>query len=439
MPASAVIDPPSAFSVARFRFDVTPPLNHPLLGGLVPPVAAVTDSLEAAGYVLLGAEEPIVVCAVDWAALSGGAHLAWRTALAEAANTVPDRVAVQCVHQHNAPLACDESQALVSAQPGMGSIYDADFFDECLVRASTAVRAALDRPRRITHVAHGQALVEQVASNRRVDRDETGHIRAMRKSACDDPALRALPAGQIDPTLQTLALYDGEVRLVACHYYATHPMSYYRDGRVSSDFCGLARKRRQQTEPECLHLYFSGCAGDVAAGKYNDGSPEARVALTDRIYQAIISAETTLTPEPLRTVAWKVQNFLPPPRKDVSPEQLEAIVADSRESDEARRLAAFQLGWFRRYDRGTPLVASSLRLNSLTVLHLPGEMFVDYQLRARAMGEGSPVMVAAYGDDGPWYVPTKDEYRSGGYEVDCAFCDASIDDTLTSAMVRLIG
>ena len=48
-------------------------------------------------------------------------------------------------------------------------------------------------------------------------------------------------------------------------------MSYYRDVRVSSDFCGLARKQRQHEEPDCTYLYFTGCAGNVPAGKYNDG------------------------------------------------------------------------------------------------------------------------------------------------------------------------
>lgn len=439
MPAFFVIKPLSVFSVARFRFDVTPPLNHPLLGGLVPAAIAVDDSLEGIGYVLMGAGEPLVVCVLDWAALSDGAHLAWRTALAEAAGTSPDRVAVQCVHQHNAPLVSDETELIVAHQPGLSPIYDQAFFDDCVARASAAVRASLADPRRVTRIAHSQAKVDGVASNRRVDRDAGGQVRAMRKSACDDPKLRALPDGQIDPVLQTLALYDENERLVASHYYATHPMSYYRDGRVTSDFCGLARKRRQETDPGCLHLYFSGCAGDVAAGKYNDGTPAARVALTGRIYDAIMAAEATLKPEPLEVVQWRVESLLPPPRREVSTSQLEAVVADQREADDTRRLAAFQLGWCRRFVRGTPLVASSLHLNDCAVLHLPGEMFVDYQLRAQAIGAGRPVMVAAYGDDGLWYVPTRAEYAFGGYEVDCAFCDPSIDEIMTGAIRRLIG
>lgn len=404
----------------------------------MPRAVAVDDALEGIGYVLFGAELPVVVCVLDWAAVAGGAHLAWRSALAQAAGTTPDRVAVQCVHQHNAPFVCDEAAAVAKGIPGLKPLYDPVFFEACLARAAAAVQASLPGRRTVTHVAHGEAVVEKVGSNRRVDRDGEGRIVEMRRSACDDQKLRDLPEGRIDPLLRSLAFYDGPERLVVSHYYATHPMSYYRDGRVSSDFCGLARKRRQQEDPGCLHLYFSGCAGDVAAGKYNDGSRAARVELTDRIYAAMRAAEQTLAVEPLQTVDWRSTEMLPPPRRDVPAGRLEAAVADGSLAEVPRLLAAFQLGWSRRFARGGALPLCGLHLNDAVVLNLPGEIFVEFQLRAQAMHAGRPVLVAAYGDDGPWYVPPRGEYPAGGYEIECAFCDPSIDDLMTDAIRRLL-
>ena len=81
--------------IAPFRFDVTPPMGHPLCGGWIKPVVDCVDELEAIGFVLLGAGQPIVICAVDWTGILNEAHVAWRRALAEAAGTTPDRVAVQ--------------------------------------------------------------------------------------------------------------------------------------------------------------------------------------------------------------------------------------------------------------------------------------------------------------------------------------------------------
>ncbi|MES2694879.1 MAG: hypothetical protein V4773_15515, partial [Verrucomicrobiota bacterium] len=292
---------------------------------------------------------------------------------------------------------------------------------------------------RVTHIAHGEAIVDRVASNRRVARDAAGRVTALRRSFCSDPALIALPEGKIDPTLQTLAFYDDEGRkFVACHYYATHPMSYYEDGRVSSDFCGLARKRRQAEDPQCTHLYFTGCAGDVSTGKYNDGSPASRAALLERMHVALVASESRLEPEPLLAVDWQTEAVLPPPRSTPSPGELEAAVADTGRSLAERLLPAFRLGWLQRVQRGDPLLLGRLQLNDAAILHLPGEMFVEYQLRARALRPNHPVMVAAYGDDGLWYVPTKDEYPAGGYEIDVAFSHKDVDDIMMTAIRRLL-
>ena len=65
-------------------------------------------------------------------------------------------------------------------------------------------------------------------------------------------------------------------------------------------------------------------------------------------------------------------------------------------------------------------------------------MFVEFQLRARSLRPGHAVMVAAYGDGGPWYVPTKEEYPAGGYEVGVAFSRDDIDGLMTAAIERLL-
>ena len=429
----------SSVRIAPFRFDVTPPLGHALLGGWIEPANAIDDSLEAIGYVLLGAGAPIVICAVDWAGIMNDAHLAWRTTLARAAGTSPDRVAVHCVHQHNTPFVCFTAREAAARHADLPAMFDPRFFEICLERAAAAVRSALEAPQEVTHVAHGRARVKHVASNRRVARDANGRVKEMRASSCTDAALIGLPQGTIDPWLQTVAFFgrDGK-KLVACHYYATHPMSFYRDGRVTSDFCGLARKRRQAEEPGCTHLYFTGCAGNVSAGKYNDGSPASRVALTDRIHAAIVASEQKLTPRKLRNVDWRTVEILPPPQSGFTPEQLAHAIANRDNALVDRLLPAFRLGWLRRYDHGDPFVLSKLRLNGISLLHLPGEMFVEYQLRARAMRPRQPVAVAAYGDDGLWYVPTKAEYPAGGYEVSVAFCSDEVDRIMTDAIARLL-
>jgi hypothetical protein len=424
--------PAGKLAIAPFRFDVTPPMGHGLCGGWIKPVVAVDDPLEAIGFVLLGAERPIVVCAVDWTGILNGAHRQWREVLADAAGTTADRVAVQCVHQHNAPFACLESQAIVAEHKDLPPMIDVKFFGECLARGQKAVAEAVKSARPISHVATGQAQVKEVASNRRfVGAD--GKIEHWRGSAAKDAKLRELPEGLIDPWLKTVAFCDGERPIVACHYYATHPMSFYGDGRVTSDFVGLARNRRQQEQPDTTHIYFTGCSGNVAAGKYNDGTPAARERLTLRIYEGIVAAEKTLAARPIERVGWQTREVAMEANPAFDAVQLAEQIANAKAALAGRLRPAFTLAFQRRCQRGEPIGISALHINDATLLHLPAESFLEYQLRAQAAAPKRFVATAAYGDGGPWYIPTADAYPQGGYEVSVAFSAASTDERLTKA------
>ena len=443
-PLAAAAEEGPGLRIAPFRLDVTPPVGHPLCGGWITPMVDCADELEAIGLVLLGAGKPIVICAVDWTGILNGAHVQWRTALAEAAGTTPDRVAVQCVHQHDAPFVCLHAQELVAAQDDKLRVVDVPFFNDCLDRAGQAVKSALPKARPLTHVGVGEGRVEKVASNRRVAIGPDGKVTKMRGSACRDAELIAMEEGLIDPLLKTVAFYGGDEKLVACHYYATHPMSHYGQGHVSSDFVGLARKRRQKEEPGCTHIYFTGAAGNIAAGKYNDGSPRARVELTERIYEGIIASEDSLKRTPIESVSWMTREILPPTNPVFSAGKLHAMLAN-RENAAANRIRpAMVLAWMDRVANRMPIVLSALHVSpknqtgDVSLLHLPAESFLEYQLRAQQLAPDRFVATAAYGDGGPWYIPVKEAYPQGGYEVSVANCSSAVDDILSRGIRKLL-
>ena len=423
--------------LATFRYDVTPPMGHSLCGGWIKPVVGVDDPLEAIGYVLLGAGDPIVVCAVDWTGILNSAHIQWRQALADGAGTTIDRVAVHCVHQHNAPFACMGAQKIVQEQGDLPDVVDPEFFAHCLDAGRKAVAEAVKNPMPVTHVAHGEAKVEKVAGNRRIIGLD-GKLVSQRGSASRKPEHHLYPEGLIDPMLKTVAFYHGQKKLVASHYYACHPMSYYGDGRVSSDFCGLARKQRQEQDPDCVHLYFNGCGGNIGAGKYNDGSHERRPVLTQRILDGIIASEAGLEPRPIESLEWRTHDILPPlsPRFDEA-KLLEGIHNKSN-SVVARNRPSYTVAFIRRIKAEIPITLSSLRVNEVSLLHLPAECFIEYQLRAQAAAAGRFVACAAYGDGGPWYIPTADAYPQGGYAVGVAWCAPEMDQVLSRGIGTLL-
>lgn len=426
-----------SLSIATFRYDVTPPMGHSLCGGWITPVVAVDDPLEAIGYVLLGAGKPIVVCSVDWTGLLNDAHIQWRKALAEAAGTTIDRVTVNCVHQHNAPFACLESERIVSVQDGLPHIVELDYYQRCLDAGRAAVTEALKKAVPVTHVAHGQHKVDKVAANRRI-LGPAGTVVSQRGSSSKDPKHHELPEGLIDPMLKTVAFYNNDRKLAACHYYACHPMSYYGDGRVSADFCGLARRQRQTQEPDCVHIYFNGCGGNIGAGKYNDGSHDMRPVLTERILNSIVGSEAELRPVPITQLSWSTHDILPPTLTRYQEEAIMKQISDPAQPVVNRNRPSYTVAWIRRAAEGIPITLSALHVNNVSMLHLPAECFVEYQLRAQATAENRFVACAAYGDGGPWYIPTAEAYPQGGYEVSVAWCDPQIDGLLSTGINAML-
>jgi hypothetical protein len=425
-----------ALHLATFACDVTPPLGHPLCGGWIQPVRGVDDPLWARGVILLGCGAPVVLCAIDWCGLRNQAHRAWRQALAKAAHTTPERVAVHCVHPHNAPFADVEAQRLIESVPGAPTSLDLKFFERVLGRSAETVKAALAGTVTFTHVGVGQAKVEQVASNRRI-LGLDGKVRYVRYSATTKKEVRDQPEGLIDPWLKTLSFWDGEVPRAALYYYATHPMSYYGDGRVSSDFCGLARHKRQADDKNVFQVYFTGCAGNITAGKYNDGAKENRPVLRDRIYTAMKAAWTATRRQKVKEWRWRVQPVKFRPRREASfgAKASGEVLRDPKAAKARRGNAAFQLSWLKRVD--TPIDFTCLDLGGALVLHLPGEPFIEYQLKAQALGKDRFVCVAGYGDGGPGYIPTDRAFFEGGYEPTVALA-APCEELLIKTMAKLL-
>jgi hypothetical protein len=424
-----------ALHLATFACEVTPPLGHPLCGGWIEPVRAVDDPLRALGVVLLGPAAPIVLCAVDWCGIRNDAHQAWREALAGAAHTTPERVAVHCVHPHNAPFADLEAEKLLEAVPGAPPSLDRAFFGRAVAAAAAALRDGLKKTEKVTHLGTGRARVEQVASNRRILGPD-GKVRLTRFSATRDSQVRAEPEGLVDPWLRTLSFWGGDRPLAALHYYATHPMSYYGDGRVSSDFCGLARDKNAE-ETRGFQVYFTGCAGNVTAGKYNDGAHENRRALRDRVLAGMRAAWQATRRQPLAGWSWRVEPITLGPRREPAfgEAQSRSVLESPKATKAARGNAAFQLAWLKRRDR--PIDLACLDLGAALVLHLPGEPFIEYQLAAQELRPDRFVCVAGYGDGGPGYIPTDKAYWEGGYEPTVALAEPS-EARLRRAMAKLL-
>lgn len=399
--------------VATFDVDASPPVGSPLA---YDPTIGTQTPLSCRGIVIAGAGQPIVLCAVDWIGIGTGGQIVFKEKLAAAASTTADRVVVHTLHQHDAP-RCDFAVDELLQQHGlMKAGFDPAFARDVVERAADAIRKVIDDAQPVTHLGLGTGTVENVASNRRILGDD-GKVKVTRWTATRDPEVRALPVGTIDPKLKMVSFWNGDKAIAALTYYACHPQSYYRTGMASPDFPGLARNARQE-KTGVPHIHFNGAGGNIGAGKWNDGSKENRQVLADKVAEGMRAAweQTRKIAIAENGVGWSFEPVQLPVGKHLDEEALQKQLKDSGEKPSTRWFAAKNLLWLRRCQSGETMNISCLKIGHARILHMPGELFVEYQLAAQELRPDLHVSMAAYGDYSPGYIGTEIAYGQGGYE-----------------------
>ncbi|MFC2087862.1 hypothetical protein ACFLSA_06865, partial [Bacteroidota bacterium] len=335
----------------------------------------------------------------DWIGIGNDGQDAFKSSISEAAGTTPERIAVHTVHQHDAP-RCD---------------LKSEYTQDVINRLGIAIKSSLKNSQAVTHVGYGQAEVYKVASNRKIY-DENGLVKKVRFTATLDTALHAAPEGVIDPMVSMVSFWNGDKPIAMLSYYASHPQSYYRTGVANPDFPGVARFLHQLKVPDALHIYFTGAGGNIGAGKYNDASHENRGILAYRLADGMERA-------------WKSTK-----RELISADKVDwSVVPVSLPADTTK-----DNSYVEKCKEGRTINIQCLALGRARILHLPGELFVEYQLAAKAMRPELFVAVAAYGEMGPGYIPTAIGFEQGGYEARVSKVTPEAEEVLKSAMHKLL-
>jgi hypothetical protein len=199
----------------------------------------------------------------------------------------------------------------------------------------------------------------------------------------------------------------------------------------------MAREKLQEEEG-VFQIYFTGCAGDIAAGKYNDGSPAARDELFQRLHAGMAASASSTTYVRAERFEWRRLELELTPREDgaFSEAQSRARMQDEKAAVLARHDGATVLAFQAR--RHAPLELSALQIGGVRILHLPGEMMIDYQLFAQQLRPNDFVAVAAYGDCGPGYVCLERSFGEGGYEPSASLVVPGSEGPTRDAIRRLL-
>ncbi|MCE9589508.1 MAG: hypothetical protein K8S99_03175 [Planctomycetes bacterium] len=424
-----------------FRIDVTPPVGDYLCGGLHTTSIGVEQPIDLRGVVLTHNGVRHVLASLDFCYVCGRSNDRLIRAVADGAGTDVSRVVVPSNHLHDVPLIDEEPHAIVAELSPL-NVHNESWWAALLGRVTAVLRETLASPgRAVTHVGISWAAVTDFASIRRViDVNNRAHTRY---SKCMDPTLKAAPDGPIDPLLRQVTLYCGEKNPAVClHSYASHPQ--VSDGRrlVSGDTVGVARDLFAHSFPDVLEVYFSGCAGDVTAGKYTTARPQRdRLNFGVRLADAMHAAHLAAAPQPLRSLSWS-DHTVTLPLAAVAPTEADLLrdLRDPAVPHNVKYLRAMKLDRLRRRLNEYPYRLTALRLNDIALLFLPAEPLIEYQHFTHAR-YGARLMVSGYGDSFLKYVATDHCFAQGGYEVDPWWTEIKpgAEAMIKAGIVRVMG
>ncbi len=246
----------------------------------------------------------------------------------------------------------------------------------------------------------------------------------------DGVQMRPNPAGPVDHDVDVLVARDaagGNVRAVvfayACH--ATTMGGYL----VGGDHPGVAEERLEQEFPSSAALFLQACTGDIRPNnvdenvRFRSGPVDVVYEFGNRLAESVLNAienDGVLIEGELRTSDEVVQ--LP----------LAGVPAREELERRSGEKAAYVREWATRLladmDAGIPMIrdvpvhVQTLRIgDSFALAAIAGEACAGIGLRIKSLIGDAPRMVIGYTNRSMSYIPSKDIYAEGGYEVDGAY------------------
>jgi hypothetical protein len=373
--------------------DITPPPGLLMCGyaARTEPAGGVHDPLTARALVI--EDTALVVADVLGFHEESCARIRARSGFAD------DRVVVIATHTHGAPM------------PGRcGGPADPAFLAQLEDGCVEALRLAAAK-RQPARLLAGNGANPGIAFNRRNEN------------------------GPIDPTVPVLRVegQGGDVLAVA-FAHGCHPVVLGAGNRLyTADFPHYARTAVEAAHPGAVALFLPGCSGDVSTGHSPESSistevpPDRTFAEAARLGEALARSalEASLTPLAGPIDARSVPVGLPLKRNET--DDLDTLAAEwrARAANAAPAWATLYRHWA-DWASGTardPLApwpgrVTAFDWSGLKLLFLPGEIFAATALALRAASPAAPTpFVISLADGVPGYIPPKEAYPAGGYEV----------------------
>jgi len=425
---------PAPLRAGAAQVEITPPMGTQISGdiGRRRPAELLVDPLYAKAVVLEAGSKRVCLLSLDLAGVTMSMAQAIRRAIAEMTGLDPRAVMVHSTQTHAAPslghFMITHDTPLIPPElswlRGSDDRYiglAVDPIIEAAVRANAALEPAC--------IGAASGLEGRVAFNRRfVMRD--GSVRTHPRTG--DPHIR-YTEGPIDPELGVVAINTASLRMAALLLHHTcHPVHGYPERWISAGWPGAwANGMRELCGQSCVPLVLNGCCGNIHHANHLDPSYVDDFRRMGRLL--------TETSQPiLRSIRYSQEvvldwrsEHLRIPLREPDPVEVDAARALLAKHPEPMWLdeehTAVDWSWVyavsfldlyerRQRDPEYDCEIQVFRLGDIALVGLPGEPFVEGQLRIKLESPAYPTYVAHNCNDLLGYVPTPRAFQGGGYE-----------------------
>lgn len=429
------------FRVGAARVDITPKNGTPLGGyykfrgseGVLDPLFAKTIVFEKDGV-----HAAIVV--LDLSSTTRPLVEAARKAIQEQCGIEGDHVMLSATHTHTGPQqprgSLMDEITKVNSPPGVAYISALPGLIAQSVKEAKAKLAPAQ-----AKVVMGKA--EGISFNRRVLREGV-------KEAIWQPqkinAATDKPAGPIDPEVGVVVFESEGKPMASLLNFAMHPTSVGGGVKISADYPGVFTKLVSERHgPGMISVFANGTCGNINHGDYLSGKRRSTLELGTALADAADAAWPGL--KAVGTFAPRIRSEqVTLKRRSFTPEQI------GKAKDMAADMITKNYGTVPMAEtvciletvakENVPLVAEVQVIalsDDLAIVALPGEIFVELGLALKKASPFKHTLIAELANGSVGYVPNREAYPQGNYEIVSARNEAGSGERLIEVALKLLG
>jgi hypothetical protein len=421
---------------------ITPPEGTPLAGYYSQRGSkTVLDDIYAKAIVLEVGDTKAVLAVCDLISLPRQVVTEARRQI-EAATGIPGlHVMISATHTHTGPVLNRESSLdeLVGATSDLGRRYTEklpELIAKCVIDANKKLTPAR------ASVALGKE--EGLSFNRRFVMKDG--------SVSWNPAKRnpdiVRPAGPIDPDVGVVYFDTPKNAPVATYVnFAMHPDTVGGDG-VSADYPGVLTKLLAGYRgPDMLTVFANGCCGNINHRDISWLDPQKGPSEAHRIGTVLAAAVLRTTPhlKPVAAESLRLKSEIVKlplaPHSEADVAAANDVVKRVKEpaTKFMDKVQAFRvLDVAARQGKPWEVEVQVIALGDVAWVSLPGEIFAELGLAIKKASPFPHTLIAELANGSIGYIPNKDAYPQGNYEVVSSRCAAGSGELLVEAATRLL-